>query len=61
MRVVYLLTRRGTLHKATQIDGGDLMTSEGDNADQMKGAVLYQDEAVARLETRRECKRCFRG
>ena len=62
MRVVYILGQRGTLHKATQLDvDGPLMTSEGDNADEMKHTTLFEHEQEARRAADRLCRRCWPG
>ena len=62
MRVIYLLTRRGTLHKGTQIDGNHQpQVFEQCNLDSAIGLETYQEEMVARRTARRLCKRCWPG
>lgn len=56
---VYLLTSRGTIHKAIQTADGERMTFEGDNLDVAK-VTVYDDLAqVPSDKTKKLCRRCF--
>ena len=52
---VYLLTRRGVLHKGTRTEAG-LQVYESDNLD----AAIKEVEYSAEPPHKRKCRRCFR-
>lgn len=56
---VYVLTSKGVLHRGVQTEGG-LLTNESCNLDATSSRSLYEDEAVARRDAKRACRRCFR-
>ena len=59
---VYLLTKRGVLHKAIRDESGAVATFEGDNLDQSDGPERYGELAqVPADRIKRWCKRCFPG
>lgn len=57
---VYLLTKKGTLHKAYRDEGGNIATLEADNLDQTDGPDRYGElQQVPADRIKRWCKRCF--
>ena len=58
---IYLLSRKGVLHKGEQSEGG-VMTLEADNIDATLGRVArFADLHTALNAARRPCRRCFPG
>lgn len=56
---IYLLTRKGVLHKAIQSEAG-LMTFEADNLDATEGSIVrFLDLHVALEAAKHPCRRCF--
>ena len=60
MTAVYVLSKRGTLHKAEQTAAG-LQSFEQDNLDQAQVTVFDSIFAVPVQAIKRMCARCFRG
>jgi hypothetical protein len=56
--MVYLLSRKGTLHKVTKTDSG-LLTFEADNIDQAKSTVYGMLSLVPAQQIKKMCARCF--
>ena len=56
--MVYLLSRRGTLHKVIQSEAG-IQTFEADNIDSAQGTVYQALSDVDPRQIKRMCRRCF--
>lgn len=57
---VYLLTRRGVLHRGSELQG-NVATMEGCNLDDTTGMEIEFNEMKARRAADRLCRRCFPG
>jgi hypothetical protein len=57
--IVYVLTKRGTLHKAEQTEAG-LQSFETDNLDSAQTTVYGDLKQVPAQLFRRWCRRCFK-
>lgn len=56
---IYLLTKRGTLHRAVQDVSGQKMSYEGDNLDVAEVDVFGELIDVPAERIKRFCRRCF--